>query len=109
MQGGAGGATSRSMLANLALCTAIISATVVIHTLGLMAITHMIGYLTDRFRMRGRRSRIVAMLTVVIGTFGLLTVQVWLWGIAYYLLHIVEDFDTALYFSTVTFSTIGYG
>lgn len=97
------------MLANLALGTAVISATVVIHTLGLMTVTHLIGYLTDRFRMHGRRSRIVAMLTVVIGTFGLLTVQVWLWAIAYYLLHVVDDFDTALYFSTVTFSTIGYG
>ena len=97
------------MLANLALGRLIISATVIIHTLGLMTITHLIGHLTDRLRMHGRRSRIVAMLTVVIGTFGLLTVQVWLWAIAYYLLGVVGDFDTALYFSTVTFSTIGYG
>ena len=29
--------------------------------------------------------------------------------IACYLLDVVGDFDTALYFSTVTFSTIGYG
>jgi len=97
------------MLANLALGTVIISATVVIHTLGLMTVTHLMGYLTGRLRMHGRRSRIVAMLTVVIGTFGLLTVQVWLWATAYYLLDVVGDFDTALYFSTVTFSTIGYG
>jgi Ion channel len=97
------------MLANLALGMVIISATVVIHTLGLITVTHIMGHLTDRFRLRGRRSRIVAMLTVVIGTFGLLTVQVWLWAITYYLLDVVGDFDTALYFSTVTFSTIGYG
>ena len=97
------------MLANLALGTAIISATVVIHTLGLMTVTHLMGHLTDRFRMRGRRSRIVAMLTVVVGTFGLLTVQVWLWATTYYFLDVVGDFDTALYFSTVTSSTIGYG
>ena len=97
------------MLANLALGTVIISATIVIHTLGLITITHLMGHLTDRFRMRGRRSRIVAMLTVVIGTFGLLTVQVWLWATTYYLLDVVGDFDTALYFSIVTFSTIGYG
>ena len=98
-----------SMLTNLALGAAVISATVVVHTLGLMAVTHLIGRLTDRFRMHGRRSRIVAMLTVVIGTLALLTVEVWLWAIAYYLLEVVADFDTALYFSTVTFSTIGYG
>ena len=98
-----------SMLTNLALGAAVISATVVVHTLGLMAVTHLIGRLTDRFRMHGRRSRIVAMLTVVIGTFALLTIEVWLWAISYYLLEVVADFDTALYFSTVTFSTIGYG
>ena len=98
-----------SMLTNLALGTAVISATVVVHTLGLMAVTHLIGRLTNRFRMHGRRSRIVAMLTVVIGTFALLTIEVWLWAISYYLLEVVADFDTALYFSTVTFSTIGYG
>ena len=97
------------MLGNLVLGTVVISATVVIHTLGLMVVAHLIGYLTARFRMHGRRSRILAMLTVVIGTFALLTAQVWLWAIAYYLLDVVGDFDTALYFSTVTFSTIGYG
>ncbi len=97
------------MLANLALGTMMISATVVIHTLGLMAVTHLIGRLTNRFRMHGRRSRIVAILTVVMGTFALLTVEVWLWATAYYLADVVPDFDTALYFSTVTFSTIGYG
>ena len=65
--------------------------------------------MTDRFRMHGRRSRIIAILTVVMGTFALLSVEVWLWGLAYYLLDVVRDFETALYFSTVTFSTIGYG
>jgi len=74
-----------------------------------MAVTHLIGHMTDRFRMHGRRSRIIAILTVVMGTFALLTVEVWLWGLAYYLLDVVRDFETALYFSTVTFSTIGYG
>lgn len=97
------------MLANLTLGTMMISATVIVHTLGLMAVTHLIGRLTDRFRMHGRRSRIVAILTVVMGTFALLTVEVWLWAITYHLLDVVQDFETALYFSTVTFSTIGYG
>jgi len=97
------------MFVNLTLGTMMISATVMVHTLGLMAVTHLVGGLTDRFRMHGRRSRIVAILTVVMGTFALLTVEIWLWGIAYYLLDFDWDFETALYFSTVTFSTIGYG
>jgi hypothetical protein len=97
------------MFVNLTLGKMMISATVIVHTLGLMAVTHLVGGLTDRFRMHGRRSRIVAILTVVMGTFALLTVEIWLWRIAYYLLDFDRDFETALYFSTVTFSTIGYG
>jgi hypothetical protein len=86
------------MLANLAFGTMMISATVIVHTVGLLAVTHLIGSLTDRFRTHGHRSRIIAILTVVRGTFALLTVEVWLCGIAYYLLEVVRDFETALYF-----------
>jgi hypothetical protein len=60
-------------------------------------------------RMHGRRSRILAMNTVVIGIFAVLTVEVWIWAACYDLLQVVDDFPTALYLSTITFSTVGYG
>jgi hypothetical protein len=47
--------------------------------------------------------------TVVIGVFAVLTAEVWLWAAAYSLIGVVDDFETALYFSTITFSTVGYG
>lgn len=97
------------MLANLVLGTALISVTVVIHTFGLMAVTHGMGRLTDRLRMDGRRSRIVAMVAAVLGIFVVLTVEIWLWAVSYLALGIVPDFETALYFSTATFATVGYG
>ena len=37
------------------------------------------------------------------------TVEVWTWAIAYYVLGAVGAFEDALYFSIVTFSTLGYG
>lgn len=97
------------MIANLLVGTVLITITVVVHTFGLIAVTRLIGPTTDMFRLQGRRSHIVAMLVAVIGVFGVLTVEIWLWAVSYYVLGVVGDFETSLYFSTATFATVGYG
>jgi len=97
------------MLVNLAIGTLIISMTVVIHTFGLIWVTHGMNWLTGKIRPQAHRSRILAMNSVVLGIFAVLTVEVWLWALAYYVLNVFGDFETALYFSTSTFSTVGYG
>ena len=97
------------MIANLALGTFVISLTVVIHTFGLIAVTHAMNWLTGKVRPHGHRSRMLAVNTVVLGLFAVLTVEVWLWAVVYQLLGSFPDFQTALYFSTSTFSTVGYG
>jgi len=97
------------MILNLFVGTLAISLTVLIHTFGLIAVTHAMTHLVAFFRMQGRRSRILAMISVVMGLFIVMTTEVWLWAGLYRLLGILPDFETALYFSTTTFSTIGYG
>ena len=97
------------MLTNLVVGTIVISLTVLIHTFGLIAITHVMASLVARFRMHGRRSRVRAMISIVFGLFAVLTVEIWLWAIFYPLIGAFPDIATALYFSTVTFSTLGYG
>lgn len=97
------------MILNLSLGALVISATVVIHTLGLIIVTRAVGRLTDVFRLDGRRSRIMAMVAIVMGLFAVMTVEVWLWAVCHYALGVTDDFEAALYFSTVTFSTLGYG
>ena len=97
------------MLTNLALGTVVISLTVLIHTFGLIAVTHVMGWLVAHFRMHGRRSRVMAMITVVFGLFAVLTVEIWLWAMFYLIIGAFPDLATALYFSTVTFSTLGFG
>lgn len=97
------------MLANLFAGTVVIALTVVIHTFGLIAVTRIVGPVTDMFRFGGHRSRTLAMITVVFGLFAIMTIEVWLWAVAHVLTGSLDDFDTALYFSTVTFSTLGYG
>ena len=97
------------LITNLALGTLMISLTVVIHTFGLIGVTHVMSFVTDRIRLHGHRSRMLAMNTVVIGVFAVLTAEVWLWAASFTLIGVVDDFETALYFSTITFSTVGYG
>ncbi|AZO05488.1 potassium channel protein [Mesorhizobium sp. M2A.F.Ca.ET.037.01.1.1] len=97
------------MILNLFVGTIVISLTVLIHTFGLIAITYVMSRLVALFRMHGRRSRVIAMITVVMGLFAVMTAEVWLWAGIYRLLGIFSDFETALYFSTITFSTVGYG
>ncbi|MER8944480.1 hypothetical protein [Mesorhizobium sp. M0959] len=66
------------MVLNLLIGTIVISLTVLVHTFGLIAVTHAMGYLISRFRMHGRRSRIVAMISVVMGLLAGMTAEVWL-------------------------------
>lgn len=97
------------MLINLLAGVLVVALTVVIHTFGLIGVTHVMSWLVDRFRMHGRRSRIVAMITVVFGLFAVLTVEVWVWAVAFYIVGAFDTFALSLYFSSVTFSTLGYG
>lgn len=97
------------MILNLLIGTVVISLTVLVHTFGLIAVTHAMGYLVARFRMHQRHNRTVAMISVVMGLFAVMTTEIWIWAGLYRLLDIFADFETALYFSTITFSTVGYG
>ena len=110
------------MVQNLFAGTVVIALTVIIHTFGLILVTRVMAWMTARYRMHGRRSRVLAMISVVFGLFASMTVEVWLWAVAYILTGAgllfaligvltgsFDHFDTALYFSTVTFSTLGYG
>lgn len=97
------------MVANLALGALIVSLTVVIHTFGLIWVTQFMNWLTDKVRPERHRSRLLAINTVVLGVFAVLTVEVWLWAVVFLFLGVFDDLETALYFSTSTFSTVGYG
>ncbi|MEX0347677.1 MAG: ion channel [Rhizobiaceae bacterium] len=97
------------MLINIIAGTFIVALTVGIHTFGLIGVTHAMSWLVDKFRMQGRRSRVVAMITVVFGIFVVLMVEVFLWAIGYQVVGAFSDFETSLYFSATTFSTLGIG
>jgi hypothetical protein len=98
------------MLSNLALGTALISVTVVIHTVGLILLARWMSWIVGWFRLhRHSLGKIIAMVTTTLGIFLVHTVEIWLWAFAYIGTGVVGSLEEAVYFSTVTFSTVGYG
>lgn len=97
------------MLHNLLIGTVIICATVIVHMFGLMLVTEIVSWRISGLREHGHKSRVMAMIAVVIGLFCIISVEVWIWAGCYFWLGFIGELETALYFSTITFSTIGYG
>ena len=60
-------------------------------------------------RARLRRRPTLAVIGVVLWFFLAICVECWLWAGLFLGLGAVPDFETALYFATVTYSTLGYG
>jgi hypothetical protein len=98
------------MFVDLALGSALMAGTVVIHTFGLIVVTAAMRRIVDWFRLhRHGFGRSTAMLATVLCLFGLHVLEIWLWAGAYVLTGAMPELQTALYFSSSTFSTLGYG
>jgi hypothetical protein len=98
------------MIANLALASVMVAVTVVIHFFGLLGLLFVLRRRGHRFRahesLLGQASLI---LFVVFGIFAVHTIEIWLYAAMFDALGEFDTFETALYFSTVTFASLGYG
>ncbi len=94
----------------LLLGTAMIAITVVLHIGGILGT---VAWLRRHPKVRaGRHCYVWAIrmfVASVLGVFVLHTVEIWLWAGLYMMLGEFDDIGRALYFSTVTFTTLGYG
>ncbi len=101
------------MLMNLALSTAMTLVVVLVHMVGLFLLLHFLRSNAHRVSWRPRRGNFfrqsALILAVALGVFALHSVEIWIYAFAYMALGAFSDFPTALYFSTTSFSTIGYG
>lgn len=98
---------------DLLIAAILILLTCIIHGFGLDRIMGTIIRhikLTEEGRHR-RLHKIVLAVISILGIFMLVTMHIWLWAITYKLLSIPEfkTLEDAVYFSTVTFTTLGYG
>ena len=94
----------------LVLSAGLVLATVIVQIAGLAVLIWIM-------RRRARRlagltyvlQQLGVILAVVMGLFVVHAVQIWLYALVYLAVGAFETFETALYFSTSSFTTVGYG
>ncbi len=94
----------------LVVATLIVGITVIVHLAGLAILLALLR----RYRRASRRLLVIllnggAILVAAFGLFALHSVEIWIWAGIYQWLGAFVDFEHALYFSTSTYVTIGYG
>jgi voltage-gated potassium channel len=101
---------TQSLAAQLIIATAMAALTVIMHLLGLSALIaatnrHSSRLQADRHLVR----QMLVLIGVSFGLFSLHGVEIWSYATLYYQVGAIRSFEDALYFSTATYSTIGYG
>jgi hypothetical protein len=98
------------LLLNLGVATFMVAVTTLTHFFGLLLLTRVMSRAHRRLRTHEGPWRQAGMiLLVVFGVFALHTTQIWVYALAFQTLGEFQTFEEALYFSTVSFSTLGYG
>lgn len=100
------------MMTQLLIGCFMIALTVVIHAFALdRLVTHLEKLGPLSFKHFKKNWEIPLMVFTVIGVFLTHVFQIWLWAVLYIYLEpeAIKDFETALYFSTSSFTTVGFG
>lgn len=98
-----------NMVAQLLIATALVLATILLHLCGLAALLLLIGRNMRARTERAVRHEVAGVVAAAIGLFALHGAEIWAYALFYTLSGALGDFQTALYFSTSTYTTIGYG
>jgi voltage-gated potassium channel len=101
---------TQSLGTQLLIATAMAALTVVMHLLGLSVLIAS----TNRHstRLQTERHLVLQMLVLIGVSFGLFvlhSVEIWSYAALYHWVGAIRSFEDALYFSTATYATIGYG
>ena len=96
------------MLIQLLLASAMVLLTVMVHLFGLAILSRLLRS-HHRLMRAARAMPIPLLLGASVGIFAIHTVEIWSYATLYLALGNFGRFEEALYFSTVTYATIGYG
>jgi len=97
------------MLLNIAIAAFIIVATTVIHAMGMKLVIDKIQKPGGPWIQRLRRVHVFLIGEIVLLMFLISVVEVVVWAIPYLAFGAIQGFEKAVYFSMVTFTTLGYG
>lgn len=90
----------------LTIATGMVGLTVVMHLVGLWLLLRLLKRRPQRWQMLRQMSAIFG---AAFGLFALHTAEIWAYALLYWTAGALPRFTEALYFSTVTYATIGYG
>jgi hypothetical protein len=99
-----------TLATQILVASAVVALSVLIHLIGLGSLLAILR----RHRVAARPSLAIvldgaAILLAAFGLFALHSAEIWIWAGLYLWLGVFGDFEQALYFSTSTYVTIGYG
>jgi voltage-gated potassium channel len=96
------------MVVQLTLATLMVVVTVLVHLFGLAVLMRILRSHTRIFRTLSIMP-LTLLLAATTGIIAIHTVEIWMYAALYLQLGAFGHFEEALYFSTVTYATIGYG
>lgn len=96
------------MLLQLSLATVMVVAIVIVHLIGLALLTRALRSHSRIFREL-RIMPLTLLLAATVGIIAIHTVEIWAYAAAFLQLGAFSHFEEALYYSTVTYASIGYG
>ncbi|HET9710261.1 MAG TPA: ion channel [Pyrinomonadaceae bacterium] len=98
------------MLSELVIAAAIVAVCLIIHIAGILLMAEWLLRRREYLEQTARRHHFVVLIvTLFAGIVILHVAQTSLWAAFYYAQGLFSDFETSLYFSMVSFTTIGYG
>ena len=97
------------MLKNIAIGTLLILLTTAIHATCMMITLRMLEHRTGRRRMASQPQRLAVVSGTVLLFFAAALIEVSIWAVVFLVLGAISGIEPALYFSMVTYTTLGYG
>ena len=99
-----------AMFTEIVIAAAIVSVCLVIHGTGILLMAEwLLRRREDLERSPSSRHFAMLIVTLFAGVMFLHIIQTTLWAVFYYTQDLFSDFETSLYFSMVSFTTLGYG
>ena len=96
------------MLVNIGAGALLVFVTALVHGVGLLVLSGALRASHGRYRLHTTRiGTMAAVLATVLGLFAIHSVEIWVWALAYVAVGALPDLESALLFSTLSFSTLG--
>ena len=94
------------MLSQLTIGSALVVVTVLVHGVSLDIILRALRAIGMETLIRWR---LISLSLLVLAVFSAHLIEIWIWAVFYFFIEEIPTFKTALYFSTSSFTTVGYG